>query len=145
MKLKEMFGAKKAPDEEPQETAEKKPESSKADEAQAHVNELLHELTALEESGKLSRPVPEYLSDGSFCEDMFRFGAEPAVIICDLKQKLKNAEAKARADAQEEMRRRRSMPRPIRGGTPLEPETDFSKLTSEEFENVKKRVARNRG
>ena len=142
MKLKEMFGAKKAPDEEPQETAETKAESSEASDAEARVNELLHELTALEKSGRLSRPVPEYLSEEVFCEDMFRFGAEPAVIICDLKQKLKNAEAKARADAQDEMRRRKNMPRPIRGGTPLEPETDFSKLTSEEFENVKKRIAK---
>ena len=112
-----------------------------ADMQKSTANEIISELVALEQEKKLERPVDEYLADEKFAQLLQEFDTAAAVRIYDAERRADEALRKGRLSAMDDFAKRKNMPKPIRAASHAEPETDFSKMSSEDFAKLKRRIA----
>lgn len=108
------------------------------------ADRVIQELLMLQAEGVTERSIEEYIADAAFSKLAEEFPVKAAVRIYDAEMRAKDAEARGRQSAVDEIYKRRSMPQSIRAERPMAAETDFSKMTSEEFAKLKKRLAQGR-
>lgn len=110
--------------------------------AACDAEKYVAELVRLQNEKKLERPIDEYVTDSFFVELLQEYGTAAAVRIYDAEKRAEDARETGRQSAIDDFARMRSIPRPIRTGIHAEPETDFSKMSTDEFMKLKKRMAK---
>ena len=102
--------------------------------------EILSELLKLKEENKLAGSVEEYVQDPQFAGLLREFDTAASVRIYDAERRADKAARIERERIYSELARQKALPRPIKADAPTEPVTDFSLLSTAEFERLKKRV-----
>ncbi len=103
-------------------------------------------LNTMKKEGRLTMEPEQYLEDPDFLQLIGHLPAEAAVRVYEAERGMKSAgerEAKARTDgeqnAMEKLRARQALPRPMRSSMPASAQPDFEKMSSQEFDDFKKR------
>lgn len=103
-------------------------------------------LSQMKKNGQLSRTPEEYLSDETFIKLLTEVPAQIAVRLSDAELSAKEADKRAESsrdtgmqDALEKLRARRALPRQTRAKVTASAEPDFSNMSTEEFNEFKRR------
>lgn len=132
MKIKDFFS---------KHNAETKNEGFQENDAQEFSLNLAAELSQLEKDGKLELPAQEYASDKEFIKLAAEFPVAAAVRIYDAEKKTQEALEKGKKEVIDDIYRRRQLPRSIKNAQPVTAENDFSTMSSEDFNRIKRRLA----
>jgi len=104
------------------------------------------ELAAMAMRGMLKRPPEEYLGDPEFVSLLPEMPVKMAIRVYDAENEARHSAKRveeerdnAMRDVIEKLRARSALPRQMRFDAPVSAETDYSKLSSEEFNRAKKR------
>ena len=134
MKFTEMFGKKTAaPEENTDFPGNISPE---------FANDAISIMLTLEKEGKLKRTIEEYIESEKFLTLLTEFDAKAAVRIFDAEDAAQKALEQGRNSAIDDIARRRAIPKAIKSAQPVEVESDFSKMSSAEFNKIKKQLER---
>lgn len=101
---------------------------------------VIKEMLELQKQNKLSYSLEEYLNNEEFLVLLQEFEVKAAVRIFDAEEKAKAALETGKSQAIEDLKKRRSIPKPIRSSQPATAEPDFSRMSSEEFSKYKKQL-----
>ncbi|NLB61218.1 MAG: hypothetical protein GX802_02140 [Clostridiales bacterium] len=130
MKLKEIFNK-----------AKEKPKTEEKDEQTIQLaNQVANTLEALKAENKLAFEIDEYISSNEFLTLGREFDVNAAIRIFEAEKKLETATMQGKQSAIDEIYRRREMPRAMKSGKPQAIHTDFSKISKQEFERIKKQL-----
>ena len=88
--------------------------------------------------------MEEYIRDEKFSKLISEFPVKASVRIYDAEAMAQEAAEKGRQSAIDDICKRKQMPKPMIANKSAEPETDFTKLSSEEFAKLKQRLAQGR-
>jgi len=103
-------------------------------------------LAQMEKNGQLTRSMEEYLADENFIKLLREVPAQIAVRLSDAELSAKKADERAESsrslgmqDALEKLRMRRTLPQQTRARTTASAEPDFSQMSTDEFNEFKRR------
>lgn len=99
-------------------------------------------LTEMQKRGTLAHEPEEYLNNPAFLQLLGEMPAEIAIRVADAeasKESTENARSAGAQDVIEKLRSRRALPKPIRSGMSAGARTDYFDMSTEEFENFRKR------
>ncbi|MBQ9950324.1 MAG: hypothetical protein IJO93_06360 [Clostridia bacterium] len=134
MKLKEIFNKQ----------GDKAPAHSPGNSGSEFAEGVVAQLVELEKKNALTGTAEEYVRDREFVKLLEEYPVHAAVRIYDAEKKAASEYERGREDAVSEIYKRKSMPRAMRTAQPAEAETDFSKMSSEEFARLKNQLAKRR-
>lgn len=103
-------------------------------------------LAQMEKNGQLTRSMEEYLADENFIKLLREVPAQIAVRLSDAELSAKKADERAESsrslgmqDVLEKLRMRRTLPQQTRARTTASAEPDFSQMSTDEFNEFKRR------
>ena len=122
------------------ESWEEAPENGSA--LKKNAEDAARYLLEKEKEGALRYDMQEYVESRDFAELMSKYEISAAVRIYEAERFADTAYQAGRDDAIEEIYRRREMPKSMRTGMGSSMDTDYSRMSSEEFSRLRERLSR---
>lgn len=105
-----------------------------------YAQSVIQSMTELKKQGRLAGKIEDYIENPEFLELLEEYTVKAAVRIFDAEQKAKNAAEEEKNKVIEDIYKRRALPKSIKNTRPVISETDFSKMSSSEFERYKRQL-----
>lgn len=107
------------------------------------------ELIKLKEQGKLNGEIDDYLEDPEFQALISELPVSAALRVYEAQRGKREMEGSimeqrtlGREEAMEKLRAQRALPMSSRAAAPAQPEVDFHNMSTEQFNQIKERLAR---
>lgn len=139
MSIKEFFSKKDVPNNNGESNFKNMdfPGNNAMDFAQNTVVQMLE----LDKQGLLSRSIEDYIASEAFLRLLSEFPVKAAVRIFDAEEKAAHAQEHGKQLVIDDIYRRKALPKSIKNTQSAVPEDDYGKMTSEEFNRIKERLA----
>lgn len=119
-------------------------EKPQLDEKDAQVARLaanvVKTLERYKAENRLIFELNEYINSEEFLSLVKEYDVPAAIRIFEAEKRLEKAHEEGRLSAVEEIYRRKEFPRSMKTGKPQSVHVDFSKISKEEFERIKKQL-----